>query len=466
MQNNAENAFDENYNSFIPIKEESLLNSGKKSKNSDNLSHDSEHSDNMDKNLQRNLKQKDARSNNFISKDEYAKSIDTNKDNATNDKSLPYLKTSKRSSNKTQHNSLEETSQQNWKNSENNTKDKQVLSTADKLIVNESNHEYNVPFILSENEILECFSIIDIHKHKYITSDELTFFQDILGETATEQEIHEMVRMLDKNGTGKVFFEEFKKMALGKSQSPIGIAFPPSIRLLDKKNMNKMNRKGQMEDINNVYKDKHEVGFIYDVVHKNEDNLTSKQIKRLEKGHVNERGENKTHNEIINEFIANNNIVLIEVIRNLKGKKLREIKAANYDLFIDVVELEDNENARHIFGSLLSSNSSIIDIRQFQVNCIACMHFGNIDKSKWAFSVFDHEDSSYIQFEDIVNIQAWINQENNQNKRAVYLKKIYQEKRLNIKEPISKAQYDSIFSQFQTLFFKSISKKAKDIQEE
>jgi len=38
-----------------------------------------------------------------------------------------------------------------------------------------------------------------------------------LGETATEQEINEMIRMLDKNGTGKVFIEEFKKMALGKA---------------------------------------------------------------------------------------------------------------------------------------------------------------------------------------------------------------------------------------------------------
>ena len=449
QNNNTDNIFDENHNSFIPIKEESQVVSAKKS----NLSNDlPESSYSINDGNHYNPKH-----NNFMAKDDYASG------NNIDNQSLPPLKSSKISSKKTMKSN--ENLEDNWKNNETNQKDKQVLSTADKQIVNENNHEYNVPFILSENEILECFSILDIHKHKYITADELTFFQDILGETATEQEINEMIRMLDKNGTGKVFIEEFKKMALGKAQSPIGIAFPPSIRLLDKKNMNKMNRKGLIEDINNVYKNKEEVGFIYDIEQKT-DEITTKNIKKLENKYGNDRGENKTHNEIINEFIANNNIVLIDVIKTLKTKKLREVKAANYELFADVVGLHENENGTKIFNSLLTSNTANIDIRQFLVNCIACMHFSNIDKSKWAFSVFDHEDSSYIQFEDICNILAWINQENNQNKRAVYLRKIYQEKRYNVNEPISKSQYDSIFNQFQTLFFKSISKKTKDIQEE
>lgn len=56
---------------------------------------------------------------------------------------------------------------------------KNVFSTADKLVVNSKNHEYNVPFILSDKEVQECFSILDIHKHEYITSEEVTFFLDI-----------------------------------------------------------------------------------------------------------------------------------------------------------------------------------------------------------------------------------------------------------------------------------------------
>jgi hypothetical protein len=43
-----------------------------------------------------------------------------------------------------------------------------------------------------------------------------------------------MISMLDIQGTGKVYFEEFLKMAKGQSLSPIGIAYPPAIRNLGK----------------------------------------------------------------------------------------------------------------------------------------------------------------------------------------------------------------------------------------
>jgi Ca2+-binding EF-hand superfamily protein len=38
---------------------------------------------------------------------------------------------------------------------------------------------------------------------------------DIFGENATDAEAAEMVRMLDIEGTGKVFYEEFSKMVTG-----------------------------------------------------------------------------------------------------------------------------------------------------------------------------------------------------------------------------------------------------------
>jgi hypothetical protein len=241
-----------------------------------------------------------------------------------------------------------------------------VLSTADKLVVNEKNFEYQLPFNLSQDEIRECFSTLDIHKHNYITTEEVTFFLDILGETATEQEIVEMVRMLDIQGTGKVYFDEFMKMSTGKSLSPIGIAYPPSIRLLNKKNLNKMNRKGLIDDIGDVNRDKAEVSFIYDRVQKPDDSVITKQLKALEKlgGADKKTKESKTHNEIIHDFINRNNIVTIQVIENIKTKKLREIKAAKYELFITMLGLHDSEQSRAIFNRLLAPNSTTIDIRQ------------------------------------------------------------------------------------------------------
>lgn len=71
-----------------------------------------------------------------------------------------------------------------------------------------------------------------------------------------------------------------------------------------------MNRKDLMKDMDFIYKEKSEVGFIFDVATKNED-PTTEQIKNLEKltGPEKEKSETKTHFEIIHDFIANNNIV-------------------------------------------------------------------------------------------------------------------------------------------------------------
>lgn len=40
---------------------------------------------------------------------------------------------------------------------------------------------------------------------KHITSENLTFFLEYLGEKATEEEIEEMIKMCDIDGNGEVF---------------------------------------------------------------------------------------------------------------------------------------------------------------------------------------------------------------------------------------------------------------------
>jgi hypothetical protein len=108
------------------------------------------------------------------------------------------------------------------------------------------------------------------------------------------------------------------------------------------------------------------VSFIYDRVQKPDDSVITKQLKALEKlgGADKKTKESKTHNEIIHDFINRNNIVTIQVIENIKTKKLREIKAAKYELFITMLGLHDSEQSRAIFNRLLAPNSTTIDIRQ------------------------------------------------------------------------------------------------------
>ena len=92
---------------------------------------------------------------------------------------------------------------------------------------------YEQPAEFKDEDIREAFDTIDIHQNNFLTAEELRLFLDILGISASEKEIEEMIRMADANLMGKVYFEEFREMAKGQLLSPIGLALPPTLHLLE-----------------------------------------------------------------------------------------------------------------------------------------------------------------------------------------------------------------------------------------
>lgn len=129
-----------------------------------------------------------------------------------------------------------------------------------------------MPFVFTEEEIKEAFETLNIHHKNYITRDEVSFFLDILNEQATDAELDEMIRMLDIEGTHKVYFEDFRKMAMGKSLSPIGIAYPPTIQMLEKQNINKLS---SVDITKKIKTTSDQVAFIKD---KGKDNPNTKKV--------------------------------------------------------------------------------------------------------------------------------------------------------------------------------------------
>ena len=65
---------------------------------------------------------------------------------------------------------------------------------------------------LKSNEVHDVFLTLDMHKNGYLTSEEIEFFLNIIGnslnhslkqfsgEEVSEQEIQEMIKMLDHEG--------------------------------------------------------------------------------------------------------------------------------------------------------------------------------------------------------------------------------------------------------------------------
>jgi Ca2+-binding EF-hand superfamily protein len=76
--------------------------------------------------------------------------------------------------------------------------------------------------MFTEEEVKDAFTILDMNKDGAITSEDLLFFLDFIGEKATQEEVEEMIKMCDRDGGGDVKYEEFFKMAGGWSLTPIG----------------------------------------------------------------------------------------------------------------------------------------------------------------------------------------------------------------------------------------------------
>ena len=101
--------------------------------------------------------------------------------------------------------------------------DTQITPGYKKFVIDETNAAYDcIKGMFTREEIEEAFKTLDYRGNNQISSEELTFFLEYIGEKATEEEIEEMIKMCDLDGNGYVSKEEFIKLASGQSLAPIG----------------------------------------------------------------------------------------------------------------------------------------------------------------------------------------------------------------------------------------------------
>jgi len=67
----------------------------------------------------------------------------------------------------------------------------------------------------TEDEIRQCFQVFDKNQDAFIDAGELQQVMETLNEKLTQKELDAMIRELDPEGTGKVSFAAFERMAHG-----------------------------------------------------------------------------------------------------------------------------------------------------------------------------------------------------------------------------------------------------------
>ena len=336
----------------------------------------------------------------------------------------------------------------NYKNTKN------LKSTAQENILNLQNYQYNKPFEFTEKEIKEAFDTLDIYKKNFITSDELSLFLEILNINAEDEEITEMIRMAAKDGINKVYYRDFLLMAKGENLSPIGVAFPPSINLLENKNIKFENmQRNQFSDLKNNKFD------IYDLRNDNQ-----KKIKK-----------NLFINQNEKNLLKNNKNFKIERVKELKElfqyllfdsdkfkfffDKLKKFsnskKIYDHSKFSEFFEFEDKKKAKMFFFALLWPSCKFLDLKELLINYIALQDYSITNKSYLSFFIMDDQDKESISFQNLVDIISFLSLDSKNIQKEKLLRKIYKKMTLNSDNYINLMIYEKIVKNFQKVLFPS-----------
>ena len=331
---------------------------------------------------------------------------------------------------------------------------KNLKSTAQDNILNLQNYKYNKPFEFTEKEIKEAFNTLDIRKKNFITADELSLFLEILNINAEDEEISEMIKMTAKDGINKVYYRDFLLMAKGENLSPIGVAFPPSINLLENKNVKFENM--QKNQFSELKKNKFD---LFDLRNDNQKKIKKNLfVNQGEKIFVKDDKKFKIKREKeLNEFFqylffdSDKFKFFFDKLKNYSSSK----KIYDHSKFADFFDFEDKKKAKLFFFSLQWPNYKFIDLKELLINYIAVQDYSITNKSYLSFFIMDDQDSESISFEDLVDIITFLSLDNKKVQKEKLLRKIYKKMTLNSDNYINLMIYEKIVKNFQKVLFPS-----------
>jgi len=221
----------------------------------------------------------------------------------------------------------------------------------------------------TDREIKEAFDAFDLDHNTFVGAAEIRHVLINIGENATDEEVDEMIRMVDKDGDGQVSFEEFYEMVSGGKKPPpsltggedtTGQPAPPAgaprpeatgtAPLIQQRNQ----RKGALEDFAAEYNIKPE--------------SIKKAYKRFQETDVDHSG-------------------LID-----------------YTEFCEILQVDPAPQVEKLFQLFDKDRSGQIDVKEFMIGLSNFTGAGKEEKLKFAFMVFDEDGNGVITKQELLKI--------------------------------------------------------------
>jgi serine/threonine-protein phosphatase 2B regulatory subunit len=220
----------------------------------------------------------------------------------------------------------------------------------------------------TDKEILEAFQAFDLDHNNYVGAAEIRHVLINIGESPTDEEVDEMIRMIDKDGDGQVSFDEFYAMVTGGKQPPpgLGVSAAP------------VEAKTSASGVGSTA-------------------AAGAQAIQL-------RNERKN---ALEEFARDNGIKPESIKKSYKRFQATDKDGSgqiDYSEFCEVMQVDPSPQCERVFQLFDNEKAGRIDVREFM---IALSNFSGAEKDeklKFAFMVFDEDGNGVITRQELMKI--------------------------------------------------------------
>jgi len=217
----------------------------------------------------------------------------------------------------------------------------------------------------TDEEIYEAFVAFDLDKNNFVGAAEIRHVLTNIGETVTDEEVDEMIRMVDKDGDGQVAFAEFYEMVTNGKQPPAGLGGGG--------------------------------GAGGEGGGKSSAPPTGASV-------VAQRNAKKT---ALDEFARDNNLKpesIKKAYKRFQATDKDKSGMIDYTEFCEVLQVDASPQGEKVFQLFDYEKAGQVDVREFLVALSNFSGAGKDDKLKFAFMIFDEDGNGMITKEELTRI--------------------------------------------------------------
>merc|ERR550537_635494 len=218
----------------------------------------------------------------------------------------------------------------------------------------------------TDEEIWEAFQAFDLDKNNFVGAAEIRHVLINIGETVTDEEVDEMIRMVDTDGDGQVGFEEFYEMVTGGKKPPPGLGTG--------------GRAGAAAG------------------------TAGSTAPPTGASAVAQRNAKKT---ALDEFAKDNNLKpesIKKAYKRFQATDKDKSGMIDYTEFCEILQVDPSPQGEKLFQLFDYDKSGQIDVREFMIALSNFTGAGKDDKLKFSFMIFDEAGNGVITKDELTRI--------------------------------------------------------------